>query len=164
VDPQGWWGVLLQGSISAMVGGVVAALTAWGVVAATRRHERRAALRMEARRAAVQMFQMTCELHQALQRVLEDNDAPVPTADGREWLVNATGLEVAMFALDGDLGNQISQDLGNVRRALERLNLDTQSKIEAAETSVERVQRLSDDLADWLMAGRHRLALPNAAG
>lgn len=36
----GWWQVLLDGLIGAGVGGVVAALTAWGVVAATKRHER----------------------------------------------------------------------------------------------------------------------------
>jgi hypothetical protein len=160
MDPQGWWGVLLQGSISAAVGGIVAALTAWAVVAATRRHDRHSALRAEARGAAVRMFHLTGELQQALERALVDDDAPLPTADGRDWLVNASSLEIAMFALDGDLGARISQDLGDLRRALERLNAGTEPRAESARAATARLFHLSDDLADWLMDGRHRAALP----
>lgn len=36
-----WWANLLQGALSAVVGGLVAALTAWAVVMGTNRHERR---------------------------------------------------------------------------------------------------------------------------
>lgn len=159
MDPQGWWGILLQGSFSAVVGGIVAALTAWAVVAATRRHERHSAVRAEARAAAVRMFHMTGEIQQALQRALVD-DAPLPTANGRDWLVNATSLEIAMFALDGDLGTRISQDLGALRRALEHLNAGTKPSAESARAVTARLFHLSDDLADWLMDGRHRVIPP----
>ena len=143
-----------------MVGGIVAALTSWAVVTATRRHDRHSALRSEARTAAVRMFHMTGEFQQALQRTVLDENAPLPTADGRDWLVDATSLEIAMFALDGDLGARISQDLGDLRRALERLNAGTEPRDEAARVATVRLLHLSDDLADWLMDGRHRAALP----
>jgi hypothetical protein len=161
MDPQGWWGVLLQETIPAVVGGIVAALTAWAVVTATRRHDRHRTLRAEARTAAVRMFHMTGEFQQALKRAVLDEDAPLPTADGRDWLVNATSLEIAMFALDGGLGAQISQDLGDLRRALERLSAGTEPKAEAARMVTARLLKLSDDLADWLMDGRHRAAPPH---
>lgn len=56
VDVQGWWGVLLQGALSAVIGGGVAALTAWAVVSITRRNDRRAAIEKEARASAIQML------------------------------------------------------------------------------------------------------------
>ncbi|GAA4483683.1 hypothetical protein GCM10023191_005660 [Actinoallomurus oryzae] len=55
---------------------------------------------------------------------------------------------------------QISQDLGDLRRALERLNADTESRAESARAAIARLFHFSDDLADWLMDGRHRIALP----
>ncbi|KAB2350006.1 hypothetical protein [Actinomadura rudentiformis] len=158
VDPQGWWGVLLQGTISAVVGGLVAALTAWAVVSATRRHERHTALRAEARASAVRMYHLAGEMYGALCRLADGEAVPVPTTEGREWLVNATGLEIAMFALDGDLGARMSQDLGEARRALERLNVAPESRDESAQVAAASMLRLCDSLADWLMDGRHRAA------
>ncbi|MFB9834189.1 hypothetical protein [Actinoallomurus acaciae] len=146
-----------------MVGGIVAALTAWAVVTATRRHDRHSTLRTEARLAAVRMFHLTGEFHQALQRATLDDHAPLPTADGRDWLVNATSLEIAMFTLDEDLGARISQDLGDVRRALEHLNAGTEPKAETTRVVTACLLQLSDDLADWLMDGRHRAAPPHTA-
>jgi hypothetical protein len=164
MDPQGWWGVLLQGTISAVVGGIVTALTAWAVVAATRRHDRHSALHAEARAAAVRMFHMTGELHQALQRALVDDDAQLPNTDDRDWLVNATSLEIAMFAFDGTLGARISQDVGDLRRALESLNTGTEPRTVSAPAATACLGRLADDLADWLMDGRHRAALQPTGG
>lgn len=159
MDPQGWWGVLLQGTISAVAGGIVAALTAWAVVAATRRHDRRSALQAEARAAAVRMYHMADELHQALQGSDDDIDALLPATDGRDWLVNATSLEIAMFSLDGEIGARFSQEIGDVRRALERLAIfgsDTERRADAVRAARTCLFRLGDDLADWLMDGRHR--------
>ncbi|MCO5995740.1 hypothetical protein [Actinoallomurus rhizosphaericola] len=100
---------------------------------------------------------MTSELYQALQHAVVDDDAPLPTPDSRDWLINATSLEIAMFALDGALGGRISQDLGDVRRALERLNAGAKTRAEAALSVTAHLSRLSDDLADWLIDGRHRV-------
>ena len=47
-----WWANLFQGALSAMLGGAVAALTAWGVVTATGRQLRRQAARSNALSAA----------------------------------------------------------------------------------------------------------------
>ncbi|GGW83819.1 hypothetical protein GCM10010350_80780 [Streptomyces galilaeus] len=58
MDPQGWWGLPLQGALSAMLGGVVAALTAWAVVPATHRRQQQAALLAEARRAVTELFHL----------------------------------------------------------------------------------------------------------
>ncbi|MCW2879477.1 MAG: hypothetical protein JWQ95_3577 [Sphaerisporangium sp.] len=47
-----WWANLLQGALSAMIGGVVAALTAWAVVTITARQTRRQAAQQNAVHAA----------------------------------------------------------------------------------------------------------------
>ena len=121
MDPQGWWGVLLQGTISAAVGGVVAALTAWAVVTVTHRHEQHAALRSEAREEAVRLFQLTGSYLQLLRRAGRDEQGPLPSVDSRDWLIAATGAEIALFSLDQRLGSRFSVRIGALRRALEGL-------------------------------------------
>lgn len=158
MDAQGWWGVLLQGSVAAIVGGVVAALTAWAVVSATHRSERRLALVLEARRAAVAMYHLAGEYYQALRLVARSDGAEPPTAEAREWWVHSSTLEIAMFSLKGAIGAQISQDLGDLRRALEAVNASRPSTPEALAHAQRAALKLIDDLADWLMDGRHRAA------
>jgi hypothetical protein len=155
VDPQGWWGLLLQGALSAVLGGVVAALTAWAVVTATHRHHQRAILLAEARKAAVEMFQLAGRYLTTLERAREDPSLPVPNTEGPDWLVAAGSVEIAMFSLPGDIGSRISNDLGAARRALEILNNSAQRVTEDVTAGIRCVQALTDDLADWLMEGRH---------
>ena len=162
MDAQGWWGVLLQGCLAAVVGGVVAALTAWAVVMATHRYERRLALVMEARGAAVRMFQLVAEYSSALDLAAHDPDAVLPTAQTRDWLVTATSVEIAMFSLEGGVGALLSQDLGDLRRSLEALHAaEPQARAEAIDAAKRRAQKLIEDLADWLMDGRHRASRPD---
>jgi hypothetical protein len=155
VDPQGWWGLLLQGALSAVVGGIVAALTAWAVVAATHRHQQRALLLTEARRAAVEMLQLAGRFLSMLERARDDRGRPVPNTEGSDWLVAASSVEIAMFSLPGDIAARISHDLGAARRALEVLNAGAEPATEDITAASRCVQALSDDLADWLMDGRH---------
>lgn len=117
MDPQHWWGLLLQGALSAVVGGVVAALTAWAVVTATHRHQQRALLLTEARRAAVEMLQLAGRFLGMLERAREDRGLPVPNTEGSDWLVAASSAEIAMFSLPGGKGARISHDLGAARSA-----------------------------------------------
>ncbi len=69
---QSWWGNLLQGGVSAIIGGMVAALTAWAVVTVTRRNERRSALEIEARRAAIDFFFVLSGVAGHLENALAD--------------------------------------------------------------------------------------------
>jgi hypothetical protein len=155
VDPQGWWGLLLQGALSAVLGGVVAALTAWAVVTASHRHQERAILLAGARRAAVEMFHLAGRYLTMLERAREDPSLPVPNTEGPDWLIAASSVEIAMFSLPGDIGSRISNDLGAARRALEMLNNSAQRETEAVTAGIRCIQALTDDLADWLMEGRH---------
>ena len=156
MDPQGWWGVLLQGTISAAVGGVVAALTAWGVVTVTHRHDQHTALRSEARGAAVRLFQLVGEYIQTLRRAVDDEHIPLPDTGSRDWLITATGAEIALYSFDQGLGANISQRIGEFRRALEVLAAGGLPRDGALRVAEERGQSLINDLADWLMEGRHR--------
>jgi len=155
VDVQGWWGVLLQGALSAVIGGGVAALTAWAVVSITRRNDRRAAIEKEARASAIQMLFTCMTIMEMLTRALEHGtDLPEITA-GREWGVSALATEIAMFSLGQEIGRKISQDLGDARRAIEVIER-AQPPAKLIRAAIENVQQLIDDLADWLMQGRHR--------
>ncbi|MFJ2238369.1 hypothetical protein [Streptomyces sp. NPDC087859] len=95
----------------------MAALTAWAVVTATHRHQQRALLLTEARRAAVEMLQLAGRFLGMLERAREDRGLPVPNTEGSDWLVAASGVEIAMFSLPGDMGARISHDLGAARSA-----------------------------------------------
>ena len=156
MDSQGWWGILLQGTIASGFGGAVAAVTAWAVVTVTHRHEHRFALRMEARKHAVEMFHMVGELRLALEKAHSDAAAELPTTQSREWLVRATSLEIAMYSVEGPIGPSISQDIGDLRRAVEALEPDGEVRRATIEAAKICARRLTDDLADWLMDGRHR--------
>jgi hypothetical protein len=158
VDPQGWWGLLLQGALSAALGGVVAALTAWGVVSATHRRQQQAALLGEARQAAIRLFHLAGGYLGMLERARADPSLPVPDTDGHDWLVAATSVEIAMLSLPGDIGRRISHDIGEARRALETLNSDGQRETDAVAAVLRCLQTLVDDLADWLMEGRHLMS------
>ncbi|WP_217241411.1 hypothetical protein [Streptomyces sp. AC555_RSS877] len=133
----------------------MAALTAWGVVSATHRHQQRAALLAEARRAAIELFHLAGGYLSMLERAREDQSGPVPNTEGHDWLVAATGVEIAMFSLPGDIGRRISNDIGEARRALETLNSAEHRETGAITAGLRCVQTLVDDLADWLMEGRH---------
>ncbi|HEU5353223.1 MAG TPA: hypothetical protein VFU65_02120 [Actinocrinis sp.] len=155
---EGWWGILLQGSVAAVVGGLVAALTAWAVVSATHRSEQRLALIVEARRAAVQMYLFAGECYRVLRRAARDPEVKPPTADTPEWWISASTVEIAMFSLEGAIGAQISQDLGDLRRSLEMLNAVGLRAPQALADAQRRALKLTGVLAGWLMDGRHRTA------
>lgn len=105
------------------------------------------------------MYHLAGEMYGQLSRLASGERAPVPTTDGRDWLINATSLEIAMFAFDRDLGTRMSHALGEARRALERLDGDVEARDETAQAAAGSMLRLCDDLADWLMDGRHRAAV-----
>ncbi|WP_157255171.1 hypothetical protein [Nonomuraea typhae] len=154
---QGWWPNLLQGAFSAIIGGVVAAITAWGVVVATRRHDRDTLLEIEARNAAIELFVMLAELDTKLTQAL-DNGVPLGNVtNSREWTVTVLKAEVAMFTLGRDPGRQFSQEVGDLRRALELAEgheLPCENLLHSASTAL---QTLTDHLANWMMKGRHRV-------
>ena len=156
MDSQGWWGILLQGTIASGFGGAVAAVTAWAVVTVTHRHEHRFALRMEARKHAVEMFHLAGEFLMALEKAQSDTAAELPTTQSREWLVRATSLEIAMYSVEGPIGPSISQDIGDLRRAVDALMPDGEARSDAIDAAKKCARRLINDLADWLMDGRHR--------
>jgi len=131
-------------------------VTAWAVVTVTHRHEHRFALRMEARKHAVEMFHMVGEFLLALEKAQSDAAAELPTTQSREWLVCATSLEIAMYSVEGPIGPSISQDIGDLRRAVEALAPDGEARRVTIEAAKIRARKLIDDLADWLMDGRHR--------
>ena len=153
---QGWWGVLLQGTIASAVGGMVAALTAWAVVSVTHRHEHRFALRSEVRTSAIGMFHLAGRIGADLEQARSDRSALLPSARSQEWLVTATSLEIAAFSFDEELGARFSDDIGTLRAALEALNAATSSRELLLGEADLAVRRLIDDLADWLMQGHHR--------
>ncbi|MBB3726563.1 hypothetical protein [Nonomuraea dietziae] len=158
---QGWWGNLLQGALSAVIGGVVAALTAWAVVTATRRHERQAALEIEARTSAVDFFLLLADMDIQLTKALDSGVALPRMTEGRDWTVKALKAEIAMFSLGRKAGNAFSQKVGDLRRALELVEGDDPPREEPVKAAMAALHTLSDHLADWLMQGRHQ---PDASG
>jgi hypothetical protein len=117
---------------------------------------------MEARKHAVEMFHLVGEFLLALDKAESDAAAELPTTNSREWLVCATSLEIAMYSVDGPIGPSISQDIGDLRRAVEVLAPDGEARRATIAAAKICAQRLTDDLADWLMDGRHR-STPNEA-
>lgn len=148
----------MQGTISAAVGGMVAALTAWAVVTVTHRHEQRTALRSEARSAAVRLFQLVGEYVQVLRRAAKDGQTALPTSGSRDWLIAATGAEITMFSFDPQLGAKISGYIGEFRRALDALHAVGPAHSDVVQAAEEHGQALIDELADWLMDRRHQQA------
>ena len=106
---QGWWAVLLGGALSAVIGGGVAALTAWAVVSITRRNEKRSAIEAEARAAAIQMLFTCMTITGILTRALEESTELPEITKGREWGVSAVATEIAMFSLGQEIGDAIDQ-------------------------------------------------------
>ncbi|MGN9784933.1 hypothetical protein ACTMTF_26115 [Nonomuraea sp. ZG12] len=88
-----WWANLLQGAISAVIGGVVAALTAWAVVAGTGRQAHRQALVIDARNAARTLIQDTEKLMRSVMRLAR---VPGPR-DQREWLLQLDEARITFF-------------------------------------------------------------------
>lgn len=159
---QGWWANLLQGGVSAVVGGVVAALTAWAVVSATRRHERRFAVEREARGAALNLFVMLGEIQTSLTRTATEGVTLPRTTDSRDWALTVLTAEVAMFSLGQEVGARFSQAIGDMRRALEPLEGMENPDPAQAERAASAWRTVADLLADWLMQGRHRDTAPRA--
>ncbi|MGH3801837.1 MAG: hypothetical protein ACRDTD_17230 [Pseudonocardiaceae bacterium] len=155
---QGWWGNLLQGAVSALIGGVVAALTAWGVVSATRRHDRRVAIEREARSAALNLFVLLGEIQTTLTRAANSGSVLPRTTQGKEWALTVLTAEVAMFSLDRETGACFSQAIGDLRRALEPIEAVANPDPGLLQGAVLALQTVADWLANWLMAGRHRAA------
>ncbi|HTJ68175.1 MAG TPA: hypothetical protein VL551_11650 [Actinospica sp.] len=156
---QGWWGVLLQGTIASGVGGMVAAITAWAVVSVTHRHEHRFALRGEVRTSAIALFHLAGRIGAELEQARSDRDASLPSTGSQEWLVTATSVEIAAFSFDEALGARWSNSIGAVRAALESLNAGSAGQEQLIADADLAVRRLIDELADWLMQGRHRAQL-----
>ncbi|MFB4278470.1 hypothetical protein ACBJ59_24490 [Nonomuraea sp. MTCD27] len=88
-----WWANLLQGGISAVIGGIVAALTAWAVVAGTGRQAHRQALIIDARNAARTLIRDTEALMRAVMRLSRSPER----RDRREWLLQLDEARVAFF-------------------------------------------------------------------
>lgn len=153
---QGWWPNLLQGAVSAVIGGVVAALTAWGVVIATRRHERRLDIEREARTAALNLLFELGGIWMKLTRAAKGGATLPPITDGREWGLSVFAAEVAMFSLDQKAGSRFSQAIGDLRRALEIIEGVDNPDRASVERAVRAYDAVVDFLADSLMRGRHR--------
>lgn len=153
---QGWWPNLMQGAVSAVIGGVVAALTAWAVVAAGRRHERRLALEFEARASAIELFVMLAAVDTSLRHLVENGTRLPNVTESSQWAINVLRAEVAMYSLDRATGRNFSRAVGDLRRALELVEDVDGPAQTLVESAVSALQRLSDHLADWLMDGRHR--------
>jgi hypothetical protein len=153
---QGWWANLLQGALSAVIGGIVAAITAWGVVVATRRHERRVALEIEARASAIEFFLLLADIDVQLTRSLDNGTALPHITDSKNWTVSALKAEIALFSLGRKVGNTFSQQIGDLRRALELAEGDNPPDAALVTAAAAALHVLTDHLADWLMQGRHR--------
>ncbi|WP_157548834.1 hypothetical protein [Nonomuraea candida] len=153
---QGWWANLLQGALSAIIGGIVAAMTAWGVVVATRRHERRVALEIEARTSAIEFFVLLADIDTQLTRSLDNGTALPHITDSKNWTVNVLKAEIAMFSLGRETGNAFSRQIGDLRRALELAEGDDPPDAALVTAAVAALHVLTEHLADWLMQGRHR--------
>jgi hypothetical protein len=156
VRMQGWWANLLQGALSAVIGGIVAALTAWAVVVATRRYERRVALEIEARTSAIEFFLLLADIDTQLTRAIDNRAALPHITESKEWTLSALKAEIAMFSLGQTTGNAFSSKLGDLRRALELAEGDDPPKEHLVMAAMAALHALTDHLADWLMQGRHR--------
>ncbi|HEV2779992.1 MAG TPA: hypothetical protein VGX25_11410 [Actinophytocola sp.] len=146
----------MQGGISAVIGGMVAALTAWGVVSATRRHDRRFALEGEARDAAIKLFLMLIEIQPSLMQTVKEGTPQPRRTDTRDWALIVLTAEIAMFSLDRERGAEFSQAIGDYRRALEPIEGVPNPDRGQAERAMAAARKLIELLADWLMEGRHR--------
>lgn len=155
---QGWWPNLLQGAVSAVIGGVVAALTAWAVVSATRRHDRRFAIEREARTAALNLFVLLGEIQTNLTRAAEEGVAVPRLTSSGEWGLNVLTAEVAIFSVDAKTGARFSQAIGDLRRAIEPIEGIANPDPALIGRALSAWQALVDQLAEWLMKGRHRNA------
>ncbi|MFG6192289.1 hypothetical protein [Nonomuraea sp. JJY05] len=153
---QGWWGNLLQGALSAVIGGIVAAITAWAVVMATRRYERQAALEIEARANAIDFFLLLADIDIQLTRALDHGTVLPHITDSKDWTLNALKTEIAMFSISRETGNAFSQEIGDLRRALELAEGDDPPKEQLVTAAMAALHTLTDHLAAWLMQGRHR--------
>ncbi|GII04325.1 hypothetical protein [Planobispora takensis] len=152
---QSWWGNLLQGGLSAVIGGIVAAVTAWAVVTATKRHDRRIALESEARGSGISLMLYLGAVSGHLDKALE-NGTPVPVITTTpDWLTNVIRAEIAMFSLGREIGKEFSGGVGDLRRSLEIIEGRTPHP-DLIQSAASTLDRLIQRLSDRLMEGRHR--------
>ncbi|MFB4273382.1 hypothetical protein [Nonomuraea sp. GTA35] len=109
-QPVDWWANLLQGAISSVVGGIVAALTAWYVVRVTIRHERSLTESSAARESAYTFIRLTHRVAKLMCTPFQ----PPPDYDElgtvlSDWLLETSLLIMAIAKPNPNLARQLDE-------------------------------------------------------
>jgi hypothetical protein len=154
------WSSLFDGAASAVIGGVVAALTAWGVVVATRRSDRRLANELAAREAMLKVVQTIVLLLAELREYRRDRK-PAWWPNRRIEALVVAHIQLAsdlyravplVAALDVRLGMEIV-DLGGRIGALlpDHSRKCTRDDLRRADELATELQGL---IGEWLTGGK----------
>lgn len=116
-----WWANLLQGALSAAIGGMVAAVTAWGVVIATGRQIRRQATKtnaIAAAQAAIAEMQLLFAAVQTIQpwkrHVLRDQWLMRMNIAGTRFFTRTVAHQATIAAFDPPFAERVAE----LRRAI----------------------------------------------
>jgi hypothetical protein len=144
----GGWPNALQGLVSALFGGVIAALTAWWVVRLTHRHERTNAIYVNGLDSAVTII----ERSHAFMRSLVDEDSSQRQRELAlvSWAESIQIYSAGVLALDKDFDSRFQTAMTLARDSVFSLrNPGDQSRSLVAHELTEAVLNLADDLARW---------------
>ncbi|MFC4119885.1 hypothetical protein [Nonomuraea zeae] len=133
-----WWANLLQGAISAVISGVVAALTAWLVVRATRQNDRRLALEMESRAAAMRLIGACSALIDRFSSISDDQWAAEGPALSVSFHADVLSAAACIASVDVTFADQLVKDLEDVEAVLGELMAASTRGVEAAGTVAPR--------------------------
>jgi hypothetical protein len=107
-----WWQALLNGLISAIVGGLVTVGVAWWVFTATRDHERRQVDEQEARRAGAAIMRAAGPYLSALGHAARLRSTIDAAAARVSYHTEVTANLPAILKVDEAFGTQIIEKLG----------------------------------------------------
>ncbi|WP_031488151.1 hypothetical protein [Streptomyces bicolor] len=111
-----WWANLLQGALSAMIGGLVAAVTAWAVVTFTNRHARRHAAQQNAVSAAQAalaeidvLFTSVLAIKPWKRRLFGDDWKSELNAANSRFLIRMKGHQAVIASVDTAFADRVNE-------------------------------------------------------
>ncbi|MFI6530809.1 hypothetical protein ACIBHY_00095 [Nonomuraea sp. NPDC050547] len=154
-QPVDWWANLLQGAISSVIGGIVAALTAWYVVQATIRHERALTETSAARESAHTFIRLT---HRAAKLMCTPFQPPPDYGELgtvlSEWLLETSLLIMAIAKHNPNLTRQLDEVRDVVATAFNQASYGSDYTVSQnfriREHASDAMMVVSNNVANWV--------------
>lgn len=152
----GGWTNLLQGLGSALVSGVVAALTAWWVVRLSAKHDARRTQEAEARTAAGELLGRLGQLIETSGDVLTNDDHEALTRFSLQLSTAVHTFRPSIASVDQRFADELVNKIIEISSAIDALGVELPRRTAAAARYQQLLGRqlpeLTRGISDWLQA------------